>query len=115
MRNATQMTVSPRLRVIFAGAAAIMLGFWAWSLVPPIENWSNPHEDGFSYVGVFYATIVCLPIGLYLLAGAIAGHGRYSSHARCALFIAAGITILAATFLIIQHIANNLPTKSWPP
>ena len=107
MSNTSEITASPRLRVMFAVAAAIMLSLWAWSLVPPIENWGNPHEDGFSYVGVFYATIICLPVGLYLLVGAIAGHGRYVRGARIAFFVAAGITILVVAFLTVQHIANN--------
>jgi hypothetical protein len=107
MRNASQMTASPRLRAMFAVAAAIMLSLWAWSLVPPIESWGNPNEDGFSYVGVFYTTITCLPVGLYLLVGAIAAHGQYVSRARVAFFVASGITILVVAFLIIQHIANN--------
>ena len=107
MNNTSEITASPRLRVMFAVAAAIMLSLWAWSLIAPIESWSNPGEDGFSYVGVFYATIVCLPVGLYLLVGAIAAHGRYVRRARIALFVAAGITILVAAFLTIQHIANN--------
>jgi hypothetical protein len=42
---------SPRLRVIFLAVAAAMLFLWGWSLVPPIENWNNPYDDGFSYVG----------------------------------------------------------------
>jgi len=107
MSNTSEITASPRLRVVFAVAAAIMLSLWAWSLVPPIENWGNPNEDGFSYVGVFYATISCLPVGLYLLVGAIAAHGRYLRGARIALFVATGIAILVVAFLIIQHIANN--------
>jgi len=107
MSNTSEITTSPTLRVMFAVAAAIMLSLWAVSLVPPIENWGNPHEDGFSYVGVFYATIICLPVGLYLLVGAIAAHGRYVRGARIAFFVAAGITILVVAFLIIQHIANN--------
>ena len=81
MSNTSEITASPRLRVMFAVAAGIMLSLWAWSLVPPIENWGNPNEDGFSYVGVFYTTIICLPVGLYLLVGAIAPHGRYSGAA----------------------------------
>ena len=90
-----------------AVAAFIMLALWGWSLVPPIENWGNPNEDGFSYVPVFFTTITCLPVGIYLLAGAIAGHGRYVSRARIAFFIAAGITLLVVAFLVVQHIANN--------
>jgi hypothetical protein len=105
--NTSENTASPGLRSMLAVAAAIMLALWAWSLVPPIENWGNPNEDGFSYVGVFYATITCLPVGLFLLVGVIAAHGRYVRRARIAFFIAAGITILVVSFLIIQHIANN--------
>ena len=107
MSNTSKITASSGLRVMFAVAAAIMLSLWAWSLVPPIESWGNSNEDGFSYVGVFYATIICLPVGLCLLVGAIAAHGRYVRRARIAFFIAAGITILVVAFLIIQHIANN--------
>src|SRR5260370_1273537 len=107
MSGTSETTASPRLRVWFAVAAAIMFSLWAWSLVPPIENWGNSNEDGFSYVGVFYATIICLPVGLYLLVGAIAARGRYVRRARIAFFIAAGVTIVVAAFLIIQHIANN--------
>ena len=107
MSNTSEMTASRRLRVMFAVAAAIMLFLWAWSLVPPIESWGNSNEDGFSYVGVFYATIICLPVGLYLLVGAIAAHGRYVRRARIAFLIAGGITVLVVAFLIIQHIANN--------
>jgi hypothetical protein len=107
MGNTTEITASPRLRARFAVAASIMLALCGWSLVPPIENWGNPNEDGFSYVPVFFTTITCLPVGIYLLAGAIAGHGRYVSRARIAFFIAAGITLLVVTFLVVQHIADN--------
>jgi hypothetical protein len=107
MRDTTEITASPRLRIMFGAAAAIMLSLWAWSLVPPVENWGNPNEDGFSYVGVFYATLICLPVGLYLLVGAIAGHGQYVRGARVAFFIAAGITFVVVAFLIIQYIADN--------
>lgn len=103
----TDMAASPRLRAAFAVAAAIMLGLWAWSLLPPIANWGNPNEDGFSYVPVFYTTIVCLPAGLVLLAGARAGQGRSVARARKALIIAGGLTVLVAALLAVQHIANG--------
>jgi hypothetical protein len=107
MSNTTEVTASPRLRAMFVISAAIMLALWGWSLVPPIENWGNPSEDGFSYVAVFYTTLICLPIGLYLLIGAIARQGRSVRRARIAFLIAAGVTMLVAAFLIVQHIANN--------
>ena len=107
MGKTAEITASVKLRVKFVVAAAIMLALWGWSLVPPIENWGNPNEDGFSYVPVFYTTIICLPLGLYLLVGAIAGHGRYVTRARTAFFIAAGMTLLVVAFLIVQQIADN--------
>ena len=107
MGSTTEITASPKLRSMFAVASFIMLALWGWSLVPPIENWGNPNEDGFSCVAVFYTTIICLPAGIYLLVGAIAGHGRYVRRARIVFFIAAGITLLVVAFLVVQHIANN--------
>jgi hypothetical protein len=92
---------------LYAVAAFVMLALWGWSLVPPIENWGNPNEDGFSYVPVFYTTIICLPVGIYLLVGSIAGDGRYVRHAHTAFLIAAGITLLVVAFLVVQQIANN--------
>jgi hypothetical protein len=103
-----EITASPKLRVIFVVVAAIMLTLWGWSLVPPIANWGNPNEDGFSYVPVFYATITCLPFGLLLLAGAIAGRGRHVARASTALFFGGGLIALVVAFLIFQHIANAL-------
>ena len=85
-----EITASPRLRLAFLVVAALMLLLWGWSLVPPIENWNNPCEDGFSYVRVFYASLICLPAGLFLLIGAIAGHGRHVARARPALFVGVG-------------------------
>ena len=107
MGNTTEIIASPKLRARFAIAASIMLALWGWSLVPPIENWGNPNEDGFSYVSAFYTTTICLPVGIYLLVGAIAGRGRYVRRARTAFFIAAGITVLVVAFLVVQQIANN--------
>jgi Na+-driven multidrug efflux pump len=107
MGHTTEITAPPRLRAKFAVAASIMFALCGWSLVPPIENWGNPNEDGLSYVAVFYTAITCLPVGIYLLVGAIAGHGRHVRRARIAFYIAVGITILVVTFLVVQHIANN--------
>ena len=107
MGGTTEITASPKLRARLTVAASIMLALWGWSLVPPIESWGNPNEDGFSYIRVFYTTIICLPVGIYLLVGAIAGHGRYVRRARIAFFIAAGITLVVVAFLVVQHMANN--------
>lgn len=102
MGNTTEIAASPKLRTAFAVAAAVMLALWGWSLVRPIKNWGSPNEDGFSYVPVFYTTITCLPIGLYLLIGAIVGHGRYVRRARIVFIIAAGTITVVAAFLIIS-------------
>jgi Na+-driven multidrug efflux pump len=102
------ITASPKLRVIFVVVAAIMFALWGWSLIPPIENWNNPNEDGFSHMPAFYATITCLPVGLYLLAGVIAGRGRHVARARTALFLGGGLLFLVVAFLIFQYIANSM-------
>jgi hypothetical protein len=102
------ITVSPKLRGIFLVVAALMLLLWGLSLIPPIENWNNPYEDGFSYVGVFYATIVCLPTGLFLLLGGIVARGQHVVRARSALFVGGGTLFIVLAFLIFQHIANSM-------
>ena len=102
------ITASPRLRVSFLVVAALMFLLWGWSLVPPIENWNNPYDDGFSYVGVFYASIICLPTGLLLLVGGVTGRGRHVARARPALFVGAGTLFIVVAFLIFQHIANSM-------
>jgi hypothetical protein len=99
---------SPKLRVVFVIIAASMLALWGWSLIPPIETWGDPNEDGFSYVPAFWATLTCLLVGIYLLAGAIAGRGRPVEHARTALFLGVVILVIVAAFLIIQTVANSV-------
>jgi len=97
---------STTLRLIFIVVAAAMLALFGWSLVAPIQNWNNPNEDGFSYLNAFWATLVCLPVALYLALGAIAGHGRRVALARKALVIGCGMIFIVVAFLIFQHIAN---------
>ena len=103
----TEITASPKLRAIFLVLSTIMLAFWGLSLIPPIKVWGDPNEDGFSYMLAFWATITFLPVGLYLLAGAIAGRGRHVARARTALFLGGGLLFLVVGFLIVQHIAES--------
>ena len=103
-----EITASPRLRLAFLVVAALMLLLWGWSLIPPIENWNNPNEDGFSYVPAFYASIICLPAGLFLLIGAIAGHGRHVARARSALFVGAGTMFIVVAFLTFQRTGDSM-------
>jgi len=74
--TASPITASPRLRASFFAVAASMLFLWGWSLIPLMENWNNPQEDGFSAVPAFYGTLICLPTGLLLLTGGIAPRGQ---------------------------------------
>lgn len=103
-----EITASSRWRAVFIVGAVTMLALWGWSLVPPIQNWGNPHEDGFSYVPAFWASLMCLPVAFYLLAGAIIAHGRPVARARNALVIGGGILVIVVGFLIFQHIANAM-------
>ena len=84
-----------------------MLALWTWSLVPVMNSWGNPNEDGFSYVPAFWATITCLPVGLYLLAGGIAARDPHVARARKALVIGCVLVLIVTAFLIFQHIAND--------
>jgi hypothetical protein len=104
-----EMTASLTLRLIFIVVALAMVAFFGLSLIPPIENWGNPNEDGFSYLPLFWATIICLPIAVYLLAGAIAGCGRHLARARSALIIGGGTLFIVVAFWIFQYIANTMP------
>lgn len=106
--NETGVTASPKRRVGFLVVGALMVALWGWSLVPPIENWNNAHEDGFSYVGVFYATPICLPIGFVLLTGALVGRGRSAQRAGTAMFMGCAVLFIVVAFLIFQYIANSM-------
>jgi hypothetical protein len=103
-----EITASPKLRLIFIVVAATMLVLWGLSLIPPIESWGSRNEDGFSYVTAFWATIICVPVALYLLVGAIDGRGRHVARVRNALFIGCGTLFIVGAFLIFQHIANSM-------
>jgi hypothetical protein len=103
----TELTASSKLRFIFLVISITMFVLWGLSLIPPIKSWGDPTEDGFSYLPAFWATITCLPVGLYLLAGAIVGRGRHVARARTALVLGGGLLFLVAGFLIVQRIAES--------
>jgi hypothetical protein len=98
---------SPALRASFLVVAAITLGLWVASLVPAIQNWNNPNEDGFSLIPAFYASFTMLPVGLYLLAGAAIGRGKWAARARKAFFIGIALLVLVIAFKILQFFANG--------
>jgi len=104
----TNIAASPLLRVTFAGLAAAMLVLWGLSVGPPIASWGNPREDGFSYVPAFWATLTCLPVGLYLIAGAVVARGRPLQRARRALWLACVLLFLVAAFLIFQQVGDSM-------
>jgi len=60
-------------------------------------------------VGVFYATPICLPAGLLLLAGGISGRERALRRARPALWIGIGVLLIVVAFLIFQYVADTYP------
>jgi len=98
---------SPTLRAAFLAVGAGNLALWFASLVPPYQSWGNPNEDGFSYIPVFYATLTTLPVGIYLLIGAIVGQGKPVRRARKALYIGIGLLVLVVGFWIFQYVANG--------
>jgi peptidoglycan/LPS O-acetylase OafA/YrhL len=97
---------SPRLRAAFFIGAAVMLALWGASLVPAINNWNNPNEDGFSFVTAFYGTLTFLPLGLIALLGGISGCGKRVVKARTALIIGLALLALIVAFEIFSGIYN---------
>lgn len=83
-----------------------MLAIWGWSLVPAIQNWNDPREDGFSLVPGFYATITVLPLGLMILLGSIVGRGKYARRARVALVIGIALLVLMTALEILRRMNN---------
>jgi hypothetical protein len=101
------MPASSTLRAAFLAVGAGNLALWCASLIPPYQSWGNPNEDGFSYIPLFYATLTTLPVGIYLLIGAVAGQGKPVRRARKALYIGIGLLVLVVGFWIFQYIANG--------
>jgi hypothetical protein len=87
---------SRNLRLGFVLMTLIMLGLWGASLIPVIDAWGNPNEDGFSFVPVFWATLTCLPIGAATLIGAIAGSGRSAARAQVAFFMGVAVIVIVS-------------------
>jgi hypothetical protein len=55
-----------------------------------------------------YASLICLPAGLFLLIGAVAGHGRHVARARPALYVGVGTLFIVVAFLIFQRIGDAM-------
>ena len=102
----TEVKASPRLRAAFVLVAAILFALWGWSLVPAIHGWNDPNEDGFSFVPVFYATILFLPLSVMMLAGGLVGHGKRVKRAHNALIIGLVFLALIVAFEIFARISN---------
>lgn len=107
MMQQADIAAPPVLRATFAVVALSMFVLWGWSLVPPIENWNNPREDGFSLVGAFWSTLTCLPVGVFLTIGAAAGRGRHAARALTALFFAGVLLLLVVAFLTFQDLSDR--------
>jgi len=99
--------VTTGLRVLFLTIAAATLALWFASLIPAYESWGDPREDGFSFIPASYTTITLLPVGIFLLIGAIVGRGKPLARARKALYISIALLFIVMAFLILQFIANT--------
>jgi hypothetical protein len=97
---------SSKLRALYIAGAAAMLALWGLSLVPVIQNWNNPNEDGFSFVPAFWAAITLLPLGLLTLLGGIAGRGKSLRRARKTFVIGVALLALLAALEILRRMSN---------
>jgi hypothetical protein len=101
-----QIRPPPKLRAGFVLVGVIMFALWGASLIPAIENWDNPNEDGFSFLPVFWATLTCLPLGFVLIAGGIIGRGKAAARARTGLFVSAGLLALITGLEVLRRISE---------
>ena len=58
-------------------------------------------------IPAFYASFMMPPVGLFLLAGAIIGRGRWTAHPRKALFIDIALLCLVIAVKMLQFFANG--------
>jgi hypothetical protein len=75
------------------------------SLIPVIQNWNNPNEDGFSFVPGFWASITMLPLSFFTLIGAVFGGERRIERARALLIVACGVLAIVAAIAAFGVIA----------
>jgi hypothetical protein len=102
-----ELQATPALRTGFFAGAAIMFAIWIESLVPIIENWNNPNEDGFSAVPAFWGTVTFLPLAIKTLIGGISGRGKNVKDARICLGVGAALIALIVGFKILQFYVNG--------
>jgi type II secretory pathway component PulM len=102
-----EVLLPPVLRASFAVVAISMFALWGWRLVPPIESWGNPNEDGFSYVPAFWATLTCRPAGIVLTIGAAVGRGRHAARGLTALLCGGVLLLLVVAFLVFQYVNDR--------
>jgi hypothetical protein len=89
---------SRALRSVCIVVGLVLLGSWGASAVPVINNWSNPVADGFEAIPVLYASLIVLPIGIVVPAGALRGSPRGMRAARGGLIAAGVVAMLLARF-----------------
>lgn len=96
-----------RWRAAYIALALAMFALWGWSLQEPIRLRNYQYSDGMEYIGMFWATLTCAPLGIALLVSVRRRHEAKGGGGRLAFFAACAIVAIVFGFLILQRIANG--------
>ena len=96
-----------RWRAAYMALALAMFALWGWSLQEPIRLRNYQYSDGMEYIGMFWATLTCAPLGIALLVSVRRRHEAKGGGGRLAFFAACAIVAIVFGFLILQRIANG--------
>ena len=58
-------------------------------------------------MGVFWATLTCLPVGVLLLIGAAVGRGRHAARALTTLLFGGVLLLLVVAFQMMQYLDDH--------
>ena len=96
-----------RWRAAYIALALAMFALWGWSLQEPIRLRNYAYSDGMEYIGLFWTTLTCAPLGIALAVSVWRRHENEGGGARLAFYAACVIVAIVVGFLILQRIANG--------
>jgi hypothetical protein len=99
MQNPASVTVTLRSRARFALAGLIMLGLWAVSLMPVLEDGSRVN-----LIVAAATTFTLCPLGIVALLGGLSGSEPGMRRAQLALFTAGALLMLAVIVELLRRI-----------
>jgi hypothetical protein len=101
-------TAWPPLRVVALVAGTAMLALYAWAFVYAVRVVRDPDGDPFELIGIFWASLTLLPLGLICLWGGLRGGEARLRRARTALIAVAALCALLLALEILRRVSIAL-------